>query len=723
MRTRRDSAPHPTPLGRTRSAVALSALAALLICASAEPATSRAVDLTARDPLPDPVYEVGIEAEFEPETQRLRGVERLRWRNTASAPVDELVFHLYLNAFANDRSTFMRESGGEMRGAAFREGRWGWIEVRSMTTADGTDLAAGGEFVQPDDGNPDDRTLARYPLPAPLAPGETIALEIGFEAKLPHPFARTGYHDGYVLAGQWFPKIAVLADAGEGGRAEAGWDAHQFHAHTEFFADFGDYDVTLTLPERYRGKIAATGRRVAESVADGRVTVRFVQRGVHDFAWAADPDFLVRRATFEPARDVTDALARRLLAPLGLTREQAALSPVEIDLFLQPDHRRQAGRYLGAAEAALAGLGLRLGAYPYATLTLVDPPWGAMGSSGMEYPTFVTLATHPLLEVPGLRGVLVPEIVTVHEVAHQWFQGMIASNEPREAWIDEGITSYYEGRVSEDAYGPFPLRLLGFELTPLDLLRRAGLAAGAYHDPMVVPAWRHLSGGSYGVNAYYRPALMLRHLEGLLGEESFARAMRVFFQRHRFTHPDTRDFQRTIEDVSGRDLGWFFSQAMHSTRTLDYSVRSLDVRRVREARGVFWRAGERIELGGEGSGGDGEEAGGDGEAEDAAATWASTVVVFREGEFVHPVELELRLDDGRAIRRTWDGDRRWARVTVRGPAKVVSAEIDPDRRWALDVDRLDDSRTAEPRPAPALAFAADLLHWIQALFSAAAVLG
>jgi len=716
MILRRDPVP---PSGRRRPALASLATAALLTCAAVESASLRAADLSAPDALPPPVYRVEMEAAFDPETQRIRGVERLRWRNTTAAAVDALVFHLYLNAFANDRTTFMQESGGTMRGAAFPAGRWGWIEVRSMTTADGTDLAAGGDFVQPDDGNPDDRTLARYPLPEPLAPGETIDLEIEFEAKLPHPFARTGYHDGYVLAGQWFPKIAVFEDAGEGGRAEAGWDAHQFHAYTEFFADFGDYDVTLTLPERYRGKIGATGQKVAETVAGGDVTVRFVQRGVHDFAWTADPDFLVRRATFDPARDVSEALARRILGPLGLAREEAALSRVEIDLFLQPDHRGQAGRYLGAAEATLAGLGLRLGAYPYETLTLVDPPWGAMGSSGMEYPTLATLASHPLLEVPGFRGVLVPEIVTVHEVGHQWFQGMIASNEPREAWIDEGITTYYEGRVMEDAYGPHAIRLLGFEVTNLDLLRASGFDEGAYRDPMVAPAWRYLSGGSYALNAYQRPGLMLRHLEGLLGEETLARAMRAFFQRHRFSHPDTRDFQRTVEEVSGRDLGWFFSQAMHSTRTLDYSVRSLDVRRVRDPRGVFWRDGERVELGADGEG-EGEE---DAETAEDAARWVSTVVVFREGEFVHPVEVELRLDDGRTIRRTWDGDRRWARFTVRGPAQVVSAEVDPDRRMALDANRLNDSRTARARPAPALAFAADLLHWIQALLSAAAVLG
>lgn len=736
MMLRRAASTPPPPFARPGVPSLASALLLTLLVTGAgharpaEPpapaATLRAVDLTSRDPFPSPVYEVRMEAELDPETRTIHGVERLRWRNTASVPVDELVFHLYLNAFANDRTTFMRESGGSMRGAELREGRWGWIEVRSMKTAGGADLAAGEEFLRPDDPSEDDRTLARYPLPEPLAPGAWITVEIEFESRLPHPFARTGYHEGYVLAGQWFPKIAVFEDAGTGGRAEAGWDAHQFHAQTEFFADFGDYDVTLTLPERYLGKIGATGAQVAESVADGKVEVRFVQRGVHDFGWTADPDFLVFRATFEPARDVPEERARRILEPLGLSREDAALSPVRIDLFLQPEHRSQAGRYLEAAKVALAGYGLRLGAYPYETLTLVDPASGALGSGGMEYPTLVTLATHPLLDVPGFRGVLAPEIVTVHEVGHQWFQGMIASNEPVEAWMDEGINTYYEGRGMEDGFGPYAIRLFGYELSQLDMLR-GGLDGGSYRDPMVAPAWKYLSGGSYALNAYQRPGLMLRHLEGLLGEATFARAMRTFFQRYRFTHPDSRDFKRTIEEVSGRDLGWFFSQAMHSTRTLDYSVRSLRVRRIREPRGVFWQGGERVERGmeDEGNGDDDEDAAGGDEVEDddETAEWASTVVVFREGEFIHPVEVELRLDDGRSLRRTWDGDRRWVSYTVRGPAKVVSAEVDPDHVMALDANRLNNSRTERARLTPATAFAADVLHWIQALFSAAAVLG
>jgi hypothetical protein len=696
--------------------------AALLLAAAGRTAAQTGAG-EAGGPFPPPVHQTRIEAAYDPETRRIEGRERLRWHNTASVPIEELQFHLYLNAFASNRTTFMRGSGGEMRGARHDGEGWGWIEVESMRLADGTDLAAVEEFLAPEDANPDDRTVARYPLPEPLPPGGWIELDVAFTSQLPEPpFARTGAHGDYVLAGQWYPKIAVFEDAGDRGREAPGWNAHQFHPHSEFYADFGDYDVTLTLPERYRGKIGATGSRVEESAAGGRVTVRYRQRGVHDFAWTADPDFLVVRDRFEPAEDVPEPFLRRWTALLGLAAGEAALTPVEIELYLQPAHAAQAARYLDSAKVAIRGYGVRLGAYPYETLTLVDPPLGALGSGGMEYPTFITLGTHPLLQALPLRGALLPEVVTVHEFGHQFFQGMIASNEFEESWLDEGINTYYENEVMADAYGPASITVLGTPVRHLEWQRQGGLDGGEYRDPVATPSWRFVSGGSYGLNSYDRPGLVLAHLERLLGEETFHRAMRSFFQRHRFGHPSTADFERAIEDATGQDLGWFFSQALHSTRNLDYAVSELVNRRLREPRGVFWRGGERHRVPAEEDGeGDDEDGGGDEEG-GGPRGWTSRVTVFRHGEFVHPVTVELTFDDGTVTRRTWDGENRWVRWTFTGPHELVRAEVDPDGVLVLDRNRLDNSRTREADPAPALAFVADLLYWFQALLAAAGLL-
>jgi len=714
---RRASEPPLPGRGRAPGPCAFPAavmLAAALLAATPVPAAA------ARD-LPAPVYQIWIDARLDDQGV-IHGREVLRWHNASGAPVPDLQFHLYLNAFANDRSTFMVESGGRLRGDEFDQDRWGYAEVRSMTLAGGPDLKAAEEFIAPDDGNPEDRTVARYPLPEPVPPGGWVEVAIEFESRLPDIFARTGTHRDFVLAGQWFPKIAVWEAAGVRGRRAPGWNAHQFHATSEFYADFGDYDVVLTLPERYRGRIGATGRqtevippdRVPEDAA-GTVTVRFVQDGVHDFAWTADPRTLVLRERFVPERDVPAAERRRWAATLGVPEEELALGPVEIALFLRPENRRLARRYLDSAKAAIRGYGLRLGAYPYPTLTLVDPAWGGFGAGGMEYPTFITLGGHPLFTLPPLRGVLFPELVTVHEFGHQYFQGMIASNEFEEAWIDEGINSYYEIEVMEDDYGPWSIRLPGWlAMTPFEI-QHASVAGGGFSDPVTAPAWRYRTSGSYAQNSYPRPAVTLRHLENLLGEETFHRAMRAFFERWQFRHPSTADFEATFSAAAGRDLGWFFRQALHSTRHLDYAVRRVRAERLREPVGFFWRDGERVELSEREDGAE-DEAGGE-----RPKRWESIAEVFRHGEFIHPVTVEFRFDDGRTLRREWSGEARWARWTFRGPAKLERAEVDPDDVLALDVDRLNNGRTVEPDRAPALAFAADVLYWLAGLFHAAAL--
>ncbi len=676
--------------------------------------------------LPEPVYQVWLDARLDDEGV-IHGRETLRWRNTSSVPVEDLQVHLYLNAFASNRSTFMVESGGQLRGDEFDEERWGYVEIESISLPGGTDLKPVEQYIAPDDGNPDDRTVVRYPLPEPLPPGAWIDVEIEFESRLPDVFARTGIHGDFVLAGQWYPKIAVFEDAGARGRAEPGWNAHQFHANSEFYADFGDYEVTLTLPDRYQGKIGATGKMQGEPVvAGGNVTVTFAQAGVHDFAWTADPGYLVLTERFDPVADVPEELRRRWTATLGLSAEEIALSPVEITLLLRPENAAQAGRYFRSAKEAIRGYGLRLGAYPYETLTLVDPAWGALGAGGMEYPTFITLATHPLLTWPMFDEVHAPELVTIHEFGHQFFQGMIASNEFEESWLDEGINSYYEMEVMEDEYAPYALRLPGVFATSAFEQQRASIAGGGYSDPVAAPSWGFLIGDSYFQNSYPRPAVTLRHLENLLGPETYHRAMRSFFQRWQFGHPSTADFEAAIEGVAGIDLDWFFDQALHSTRTLDYAVRRVSAKELRDPSGFAWQDGERIELDpdDEEDGEDGEDSE-DGDEEDGEddepEQWESVVVVFREGEFIHPVTVEMTFDDGRVLRRQWDGDTRWARWTFRGPAEIESAEVDPDGLLALDVDRLNNGRSAEADPAPALAYVTDLLYWLTALFHGAAL--
>jgi hypothetical protein len=199
-----------------------------------------ATSLPGAEPVSPPAVEYTIQASLDAAAHVVDGQERLVWRNPSAEPVGELRFHLYLNAFKNNRSTFFRESGGQLRGDKFgaKPEDWGWIDISSFQTAGGADLKPSMRFVQPDGNEASDETVLAVTLPAPVPPHGEIALAIAFRSKLPRVFARTGYVRDFHLVGQWFPKIGVYEPAGMG-RAAGGWNCHAFHANSEFYADYG----------------------------------------------------------------------------------------------------------------------------------------------------------------------------------------------------------------------------------------------------------------------------------------------------------------------------------------------------------------------------------------------------------------------------------------------------------------------------------------------------
>ncbi len=476
-----------------------------------------------------------IAVTLDPDLRRLSGQETITYTNITSTPITDLVFHLYLNAFASEETIFLRETGGIRGFTAWDAQNPGWITVES--------LSAGGiplELAPLEDG-----TLARAVLPRPVAPGESIRLEVEFTAQLPRVFARTGWAldargKPYFMVGQWFPKLGVWT--------ESGWNAYPFHANSEFFANFGDYEVEIDVPQGYL--IAATGVEVEGDPAGGKV--RFQAEDVIDFAWAASPNF--RTA------------ARRV-------------GPVELVYYYLPEHAWTVRRVLNAAETALSSFTAWYGDYPYPRLTLVDAPDAGQGAGGMEYPTLVTVGTadisgigFDLFERLGMtRGL---ELVTIHETGHQWWQSLVAFNEAEEPWLDEGLTDYSTLRVMNAAYGErnSAADLGGFELGYLDLRRAEFLLLPDV--PMSGKAWDY---GllDYGIAAYSKPALALLTLERSLGKEAMDALMQAFFRRYRFAHPSTADFCAVATEISGQDLGWFFDGLVDGSATLNYTAQEI----------------------------------------------------------------------------------------------------------------------------------------------------
>jgi hypothetical protein len=647
-----------------------------------------------------------IEARLDPVRHTLEGSLVLDWRNAGEVAVSSFPFHLYWNAFRNNLSTSARGKGRR----AARPGSdddaargWGFIQVRSARLLDPSgeeaDLTPSLRFIHPDDDNADDRTVMEVSTPSAVPPGATARFQIEWTSRIPYgDVGRAGWIHDYNFIVQWFPKIGVLG--------EGGWNCHQFHAWTEFFSDYGNYDVRITLPRGF--VVGATGRLEERSDnPDGTETLRFVQEDVHDFAWTASRRFLERTARFD----------------------DAGYPPVEIRLLLQPEHRHLADRYIEATEIALRSYGTWSAPYPYAQITVVDPAWMS-ASGGMEYPTLFTGGAR-VWSPPVLHS---PEGVTIHEAGHQFWYGLVGNNEFEEAWLDEGFNTYHTAKAEWLALGPegWGTRYFGLEsprgsrggwpvVAPGVYLARgedrlAGLREDGTSDVMAKPGWTYRDAGSYGLNSYGKPALTLQTLEALVGDETMTRIMRTYARRFRFAHPTTADFIATVAEVTGEDYRWFFDQTWFSSDLCDYAV-SVSNEKAREPEGYEEGPDGTLTLAAPGrSGGAGDSRTGPFDAE---------VTVERRGGVRLPVDVLVEFAGGRQVRETWDGRDRWKRFRYDAGAKVVRAIVDPDRKLALDVDPSNNTwheDTGQARRA-ATKWSARFLFWLQNLLELHAILG
>jgi hypothetical protein len=526
-----------------------------------------------------------------------------------------------MNAFRNDQSTFFRESSGKHRGNKHDQHGWGGIDV-SHLRVDGKEVS-----LTVDD------TLGTVKLAQPVAPGAVVEIDADFTTRLPRVFARTGWADDFFAVAQWYPKIAVF---------DGKWRANQLHLNSEFFADFGVYDVTLKVPDGF--VVGATGIETAKNV--------FHAEDVTDFAWFASRKFQVKTDRWQD---------------------------VELRILLWPGDSEV--RHFAAAKVALDELNRRYGPYPYSQITIIDVPESeAPGAGGMEYPTLFTTLSFP---VPA--GLHVDEWVTIHELSHQYFQGIVASDEVEEAWLDEGFTETMTdwGLSREFGRESALYDFLGHRLSYAEAAR-LGYRSLADRDAPDTPSWLFVDNGSYSINSYSKIDLTLRTAEQLLGADKFEAGMRHYYQQARFTHPRREDFVRLFAEGSGADLSGFWRATLQSSQVLDYQVLSVTARQMQKPEGLVLRDGVETEVS---------------PSPDPQAPWRSEVVVHRKGEMVLPVMLRVRFEDGSERRERWDDDGsvRWRRYTYETAKPVEWAEID---RWPLDVSRLDDGKRREGDGAP-----------------------
>ncbi|HZR31597.1 MAG TPA: M1 family metallopeptidase [Terriglobales bacterium] len=635
--------------------------ASLIILLSASDLAQMMPSATLSDkPLSQRVVAYVIDAHLDTSRKTIDAVEILTWHNYSGQPQDTFPFHVYLNGF-QPQSTFINETRQDDPEFEWEPRHYGAEEVKRLEVVGVGDLTSQIKFISPDDGNPGDRTVFQVKIPKPVPPNGQVQFRIVFHDQLPEVLARTGYKRNFIMGAQWFPKIGVWW--------QGAWNCHQFHRNTEFFADFGTFNVKLTLPQNE--VVGASGIELASiNNPDGTKTVHFWGEDIHDFAWTAEPEYRVVTDTFN-----------------------GSMGPVKIRMLIQPGHMATAPRYLQVLKGTLDRFERWYGPYPYKQITLVDPPHGALSAGGMEYPTLFTADTTWWMP----KGLRFPELVTEHEFGHQYWYGMVATNEFEDAWLDEGINSYTEVKIMDSLYGERTsvLDMYGATAGEHDY-QRLEYSRVADRDPMARFAYQYMNNQSYGGTTYGKTATVLATLEGVIGEDMLRQALRTYFMRYRFTHPTKEDFLKTVEEVSGQNLRWYFDQAVYGTQVCDYEILS-----ARSDRTDWYEKHPP-------------------KAKNGQTTYRTMVLVHRKGDFIFPVAVLIKFDNGESVREQWDGRDRWVRYVYEKKAKIVSAELDPEHQVWLDKDFFNNSQVREAHLWPVLkpvAYWTVLTQWLAQLLA------
>lgn len=575
-----------------------------------------------------------IQATLDWAGKTLDGREVITWRNAGTAPTSDFPLHLYLNAFKGPQSLFQRE--GRLPQDRSNPDTWGYCRL--------TDVRAEGKVLQGHFG--EDETVYWVRLPRAVQPGESIQVEIAWESRFPKLRERTGWSGLFLMGAQWFPKVGVYQrDA---------WNCHAFHRNTEFFADFGVYDVELSLPNGLL--LAHTGTQTnfkdaSDITKDPQRPLNVIWKlhaeDVHDFAWAVMPERSWGYKFFEYRK-------------------------TQIFYFTQSENLDNLPRQHEAIKAALRTSAEWFFPYPYPVLTVVDVPKGAGGADGMEYPTLITAGS---VAFDPLRQRMAPEGVSVHEFGHQYFQGMLASNEVEEPWLDEGLTSWFTHKAMQRTYQSL------FSSRRFQVGTDFGEWVSYWMDPSVDPiiqkGFKMRDGGSYGTAAYAKPTLVLDQLEALVGRPVMEQVLRAYTREMAFKHPVGADFRRIAERITGRDLGTFWKDFLEGTEVLDYTIRRVWTPEVlgggwmESPKGPVFAAPQPVAPGRRGC-----------------------ITLERQGGLRYPITLWVRLEDKSEQRLLWDGQDRW--ITYEFEHPVVAAVLDPDGNYPMLKNRLHAAYSAKP---------------------------
>jgi hypothetical protein len=627
-----------------------------------------------KTPMSQRITGYSMDVELDPASAIITGTMDAWWVNISSDIVPDIQLHMYLNAFRSNKSTFYSESGGSP-GTEAKD--LGWVEIKSMTSDKGNDLVPSIEFISPDDDNKDDMTVLRVVLPEPAKPGDTVKLKIKFKSKLPSNIRRTGFKKDYFFVAQWFPKFGVYEPAGMRYAVKGGWNCHQFHNNSEFYANHSVYDVNITVPENY---IVGTGGMTLgeEKPGNGKKIIRTRAEDIVDYAWTAWPGYAV----------ATDQW-----------------NHVKITFLYPPARESQVARQLTAVKNALEYLTENVGPFPWPHLTFVDPPSVGNGAGGMEYTTLFTSVSSDIMP----EWMHIPEMVTIHEFGHAYFMGILASNEFEEPWLDEGVNSFWEERIIDHYYGPGGMLDLSFlKIRDQSLGRSSYVASGSRQAVSNGEYSWNYAHGTYGMMSYQKTATWLYTMMGIVGEGTTNDIFREYYREWAFRHPSGRDFISVVNrvvkekqgDKFGSDMNWFFDQVTYGTAVCDYRVSSFYSRKIRSFEGAIIEGDSvRVEKG----------------ISKNDTLYSSVVQLERVGDMMLPVDVLVHFSNGDQVTENWDGKSRVKDYKYTGTRKVDWVKIDPEYKITMDVNFINNSKTSKPADEPVRRMSNKLIMFLEFL--------
>lgn len=510
--------------------------------------------------------EYTIEATLDESSSVLSGRARLRYTNRSPDPIDTLWFHLHLNAFRPNSAWAKRDA--EMGTPRFNDlgpDDYAYERWRSV--------AVNGRSVTPLWPGAPDSTVAAVPLPSTLAPGGALTVDIDWDARLSTVPRRQGRRDRHFDFAQWYPKIAVYD--------RDGWEVQPLLPQGEFYGEFATFDVTLDVaadqvigatgvpvsgdpgwsaaraagtpdPELKRDNYGSPQPRplglLTARLGEGRKRVRWYARDVHHFAWTTSPDYTYEGGDYED---------------------------VAIHVLYQPGDAEEWGSGIAVERTAnaLAFLDTIFGDFAWPQITNVHRIEGG----GTEFPMMT-------MNGSASQGLI------IHETAHNYTMGILANNEWKQGWLDEGFASFLSSWYSERRGGD-ARQIWSRSMAGIRQMDAQGLS-----QPISLPSAQFRDFQTYNAMTYTKPSLVYRMLRYVLGEETFHEGLRRYYEKKKLQHVREEDFRAAMEEAAGEDLRWFFQQWIHTTATLDYAVEEATARRLDDGQ---WETTVRISRAGD----------------------------------------------------------------------------------------------------------------------------